>query len=94
MEKTYKLNTPVTWGEKEVTEVVVRPPTGKQIREIGQFPFSYDQSGRAYILTEVCCKYISKCSALPPSVVEQLGAYDLSVLSQAYCSFFLVPGQK
>ena len=94
MGKTYKLTAPVMWGDKEVTEVIVRSPTGKEIREVGQFPFSYDETGRILILTDVACKYISKCSGLPPSVVDQLGPYDLSVLSQAYFAFFLTPGQK
>lgn len=94
MERNYKLSVPVTWGDKDLAEITLRPATTLQIRKIGKLPYYFDEKMNVIMLTDVMAEYISECSALPPSVVNQLNAHDFQVIALSYLSFFQLPPQS
>ena len=87
MEHLIKLTEPVKFGDTELTELHLKSPKGKLIKQIG-LPFSFNQDGSFEMLTDRCAKYISECASIPMSTVDELGAEDyLQICAEITCFF-------
>lgn len=87
MEHLIKLNEPVKFGDTELTELHLKSPKGKLIKQIG-LPFSFNQDGSFEMLTDRCAKYISECASIPMSTVDELGAEDYLQICAEITVFF------
>lgn len=87
MEHLMKLTEPVKFGDTELTELHLKSPKGKVIRQIG-LPFSFNQDGSFEMLTDRCAKYISECASIPMSTVDELGAEDYLQICAEITGFF------
>lgn len=87
MEHLIKLTEPVKFGDTELTELHLKSPKGKTIRQIG-LPFSFNQDGSFEMLTERCAKYIAECASIPMSTVDELGAEDYLQICAEITGFF------
>lgn len=87
MEHLIKLTEPVKFGDTELTELHLKSPKGKLIRQIG-LPFSFNQDGSFEMLTDRCAKYISECASIPMSTVDELGAEDYLQICAEITGFF------
>lgn len=87
MEHLIKLTEPVKFGDTELTELHLKSPKGKVIRQIG-LPFSFNQDGSFEMLTDRCAKYISECASIPMSTVDELGAEDYLQICAEITGFF------
>lgn len=86
----FQLSVPITHGQESLTELTINEPTAKQIREIGiPFRISALAGGQDFeINAERMCRYISKLALIPPSVVDQICAFDFVRISEVIGSFF------
>lgn len=87
MEHLIKLNEPVKFGDTELTELHLKSPKGKLIKQIG-LPFSFNHDGSFEMLTDRCAKYISECASIPMSTVDELGAEDYLQICAEITGFF------
>lgn len=87
MEHLIKLNEPVKFGDTELTELHLKSPKGKLIKQIG-LPFSFNQDGSFEMLTDRCAKYIAECASIPMSTVDELGAEDYLQICAEITVFF------
>lgn len=87
MEHLIKLTEPVKFGDTELTELHLKSPKGKMIKQIG-LPFSFNQDGSFEMLTDRCAKYISECASIPMSTVDELGAEDYLQICAEITGFF------
>lgn len=87
MEHLIKLTEPVKFGDTELTELHLKSPKGKVIRQIG-LPFSFNQDDSFEMLTDRCAKYISECASIPMSTVDELGAEDYLQICAEITGFF------
>lgn len=87
MEHLMKLTEPVKFGDTELTELHLKSPKGKLIKQIG-LPFSFNQDGSFEMLTDRCAKYISECASIPMSTVDELGAEDYLQICAEITVFF------
>lgn len=87
MEHLIKLTEPVKFGDTELTELHLKSPKGKLIKQIG-LPFSFNQDGSFEVLTDRCAKYISECASIPMSTVDELGAEDYLQICAEITGFF------
>nr|DAP48793.1 MAG TPA: tail assembly chaperone protein [Caudoviricetes sp.] len=87
MEHLMKLTEPVKFGDTELTELHLKSPKGKLIKQIG-LPFSFNQDGSFEMLTDRCAKYISECASIPMSTVDELGAEDYLQICAEITGFF------
>lgn len=71
-----KLNTPITYGSETIGELELRAPKAKDMRGL---PL---QMGMDDMLT-----LASRCTAQPPSVIDELSFDDLTVVMEAIGSF-------
>ena len=90
MEHLIKLTEPVKFGDTELTELHLKSPKGKLIKQIG-LPFSFNQDGSFEMLTDRCAKYISECASIPMSTVDELGAEDYLQICAEITGFFGQP---
>lgn len=82
------LKKPIQAHGEEVKEILLREPTGKDIRVNG-YPFTMNTDGQVVLLGSVVCKYVGTLADLPPGSVDQLSATDLNALGWAIAGFFL-----
>ncbi len=87
MEHLMKLTEPVKFGDTELTELHLKSPKGKLIKQIG-LPFSFNQDGSFEMLTDRCAKYIAECASIPMSTVDELGAEDYLQICAEITGFF------
>lgn len=87
MEHLIKLTEPVKFGDTELTELHLKSPKGKLIKQIG-LPFSFNQDGSFEMLTDRCAKYISECASIPMSTVDELGTEDYLQICAEITGFF------
>lgn len=87
MEHLMKLTEPVKFGDTELTELHLKSPKGKLIKQIG-LPFSFNQDGSFEMLTDRCAKYIAECASIPMSTVDELGADDYLQICAEITGFF------
>ncbi len=90
MSEKFKLEAPIKWGEKELTEIDLRSPTIAEIRRIGALPYD-PSSDNADPKLDVTAKYISTCAGIPPSIVDKLSLGDFQLLSFKVVGFFTEP---
>jgi hypothetical protein len=73
---TIKLKYSIAWGEQEINEIVLRPPTGSDIEHLGDKPTMKD-----------LLMIASKCSLQPPAVFKKMDAIDTIKVSEAVADF-------
>lgn len=79
-----KLKKPIKHGEELIEVLELREPTAKDIKKLG-LPINF---GAQDINSEVVFKYIVDLAALPPSVIDQLGAVDFVACMGVVTGFF------
>lgn len=82
-----QLRKPIKHGDEEISTITLREPSVEDIENLG-FPFKIDEEMRPTPIPSVCSKFISKLSALPPSVVRQMHQRDFWEASMAVVYFF------
>ncbi|WP_211238056.1 phage tail assembly protein [Derxia gummosa] len=82
------LESPVTIGDDTITELSLRRPSGKDVRELG-FPYRLTAIGDVAIDAGIACKYASRLAAVPPSTIDALDPVDISTLAQTVLGFFM-----
>lgn len=93
MSDTITLSSPIQAHGAELTELSLRRPTGKDVRELG-FPYRMSSDGDTVLLSaDVVAKYVARLAAIPPSAVDQLDPSDLNGLGWQVAGFFLSAAQ-
>ena len=88
MEVRIELTEPIETGDETVSELTLRRPDGKVIRELG-FPYSFGSDGDDFTInTKVCAKYICRLAAVPSSLVDKIAPSDFQDLCVAIVDFF------
>ena len=84
----FELTTPIYRGTEEIKTLTIRRPTLKVIKLIGT-PFKMSASSDEFdIRADRLAEYIAKCCALPPSVADDIDAYDYVKLAGVFAAFF------
>ena len=84
----FELTTPIYQGTEEIKTLTIRRPTLKVIKLIGT-PFKMSASSDEFdIRADRLAEYIAKCCALPPSVADDIDAYDYVKLAGVFAAFF------
>nr|DAL40578.1 MAG TPA_asm: tail assembly chaperone protein [Caudoviricetes sp.] len=87
-EVTFELSTPIYQGTEEIKTLTIMRPTLKIIKLIGT-PFKVSAKEDEFdIRADRLAQYISKCCALPPSVIDDIDAYDYVQLAGVFAAFF------
>lgn len=88
MSVTVKLAVPIEAHGETLTELVLREPTGKDIRVNGM-PFRFHAEDGS-IITDAAAvhRYIAALAAVPPSTVDRLAPSDWSAAMAAVLGFF------
>ncbi len=93
---TLKLDKAIEFpGQETMTELVVKPYTGKDLLECGMpFATKFDK-GAATIVVDVkaCRELLARMAAVPAAMIDRLGAYDFNLAVEALRSFFFVPSR-
>ncbi len=74
---------------EEVSEVTLRRPTSKEIKQIGRMPYLLDDGGKPTPNMAVMSDYLVLCLGIPESSVDQMALLDINQLSWAMVGFFL-----
>ncbi|EKN6252616.1 TPA: phage tail assembly protein [Yersinia enterocolitica] len=82
------LTTPITAHGEEITEIEIRDPTGKDVRELG-YPYQLNPDDSVKLLSAVVCKYITRLGNIPPSAVDSMSPPDLNMAGWMVARFFL-----
>ncbi|EKN5124767.1 phage tail assembly protein [Yersinia enterocolitica] len=82
------LTAPITAHGEEITEIEMRDPTGKDVREIG-YPYQLNPDESVKLLSAAVCKYITLLGNIPPSAVDSMSPADLNLAGWAVARFFL-----
>jgi hypothetical protein len=85
--KTVKLEHPINVYAKDISEVELKEPKGKQISKIG-LPFSLGVDGSTEINTGKVGKYFDALAGFPAGTHEQLTAPDFVSVSGQILTFF------
>lgn len=85
----HALTKPIKAHGQEVSEVTLRRPTPKEVRQIGRVPYWLLESGQATPNMAVMADYLVVCLGIPESSVDQLDLVDLNTLSWLVAGFFL-----
>lgn len=83
---TFALSSTISAHGDDVNSLVLRTPTGKDVRELG-FPYKMMSDGLV-ILSGVTAVYISRLASIPMSSVDQLSAPDMNDLGTVIAGFF------
>lgn len=86
---TIKLSKPVKAHGEEVSELTLREPTTKDVRELG-FPYAVALSEQNRIVFDaaVVAKYLVKLAGVPLSSIDQLSLPDFQALQGVVQGFF------
>lgn len=90
-EKIFKLSKPISAHGEEITELKLREPTGRDIRECG-FAHRISADGVNFSSNTVMT-YIERLADIPPRSVEQIAPKDLFDLSIIISDFFIASPQ-
>ena len=90
MSEVITLMTPITVGEETIKEITLRRPTVADTRKVGRLPYTFGAGGAIVPDTDTASKYVSICSALPPSTIDKLDVTDFQTLVLAIVGFFMV----
>lgn len=77
---------------EEVSEVTLRRPTSKEIKQIGRMPYLLDDGGKPTPNMAVMSDYLVVCLGIPESSLDQLELVDLNQLTWSVVGFFLNAG--
>lgn len=92
MSVTVPLSQPVKAHGDEITELVLKAPTTKEIIEIGlptlMIPGADGESVGIEIRQKVVARYASRLAAVPMSTIESLALPDWSAVQGAVMGFF------
>lgn len=86
---TIKLSKPVKAHGEDVSELTLREPTTKDVRDLG-FPYAIDIEGQSRLIFDanVVAKYVVKLAGVPMSSVDQLQLPDFQALQGVVQGFF------
>lgn len=85
---TVRLAVPIEAHGETLTELVLREPTGKDIR-ISGMPFRFHaEDGTIVTDTASVHRYIASLAAVPPSTVDRLAPGDWSAAMAVVLGFF------
>ncbi|CNF16066.1 Uncharacterised protein [Yersinia rohdei] len=82
------LTAPISAHGEEITEIEMRDPTGKDVREIG-YPYQLNPDESVKLLSAVVCKYITRLGNVPPNAVDTIHPADLNTAGWLVARFFL-----
>jgi len=85
---TITLAAPIKAHGADVSTLTLRPPGGKDVRELG-FPFKLMTDESIVMQTEIVAHYITRLAGVPMSSVDQLDPSDFNMLAWAVTGFFL-----
>lgn len=88
----HKLTKPIKAHGQEVSEVTLRRPTSKEIKQIGRMPYLLDDGGKPTPNMAVMSDYLVVCLGIPESSLDQMELLDLNQLTWAVIGFFLNAG--
>ncbi|AOY00099.1 phage tail assembly protein [Jeongeupia sp. USM3] len=86
MNITVKLSAPVRAHGEEVNELVLRAPTGKDIREVG-LPYAIGD-GRVLFESAVIAQFAVRLAGVPMSAIDALSPADWQSVMTAVVGFF------
>ena len=87
---TFPLPKPIKAHGKEMTELTIKEPTGKDVIAVGT-PVDFDPTQdppRLYMNTQKMAAMISRLAEVPPSSVEQLSPKTISQIGWILAPFF------
>lgn len=84
-----KLSKPIMAHGQELTEIILKSPTGPQIRAARALPYWMAGDNAMAINTEAASRLLVACAAIPQSSVDQLAAVDRNQLYWEVAGFFL-----
>ena len=87
---TLTLKEPITVRGAQLTELTIRPPTGKDLRQCG-YPFIIGNEGVQIIDAAAVSKLLVNCAQIPSSSVDQMGPGDWTAGMTAIMGFFTPP---
>ncbi|WP_127958099.1 phage tail assembly protein [Serratia microhaemolytica] len=73
---------------EEITEIELREPTGKDVRDLG-YPYQLNADESVRLISGVVCKYLSTLGGIPPSAVDAMSPSDLNTGGWLIAGFFL-----
>ena len=83
------LSSPIEAHRETLTELTIRPPTGKDIRLDG-YPLTFNGSGGSSMDAAITAKLIARLAGIPPLSVDALTAGDFQSCMTAIMGFFAV----
>ncbi|WP_413722696.1 phage tail assembly protein [Sodalis sp. RH24] len=83
-----ELTTPISAHGEEISQIDLRDPTGKDVREIG-YPYQMNPDESVKLLAGVVAKYIARLGNVPPSSVDTMSPSDLNTAGWMVAGFFL-----
>jgi hypothetical protein len=83
---------PVQAHGETVRELVLRPLTGRELRQCG-YPFKIE-GGRQIVDTEAVARLASELAGVPTSTIDQLAAEDWNALVPAVLGFLGAQGPR
>ena len=88
-ESVVTLSAPIKAHDQEISQLTLRRPTGKDVREMG-YPYKLDASQAVILQSGVIAAYVARLADIPPSSVDLLDPVDLNALGLEIVGFFLV----
>ena len=87
----YTLSKPITAHGNEISEIEMREPSTKDVRELG-YPFSATPGANGEadlkLFPDIAAKHISRLAAIPMSSVDQIHPGDFLLIHTELCGFF------
>lgn len=87
----FTLSTPIKAHGDELSEIELREPTTKDVRELG-YPFSATPGANGdadlKLFPDIAAKHISRLAGIPMSSVDQIHPGDFLLIHTELCGFF------
>lgn len=91
---TIKLSTPIQAHGEPRAELILRRPTVRECRQIGQLPYRIEKDESIGLNLDIAAKYIVVCAEIPSSSVDQMDVTDLNAVAWALAGFFMASPEK
>lgn len=86
--KFIKLEKPIKAHDEEIDALVLRKPTGKDVRELG-LPYRIGSDESVNMNADIVAKYVSRLAAIPMSSVDMMTPVDMNAACWAVAGFFM-----
>lgn len=87
-ESMINLAVPITASGESVTQIKLRRPMGKDVRELG-YPYKMGADQAVTLQAGIVAAYISRLAEIPTSSVDLLDPVDFNTLGFEILGFFL-----